>query len=275
MQQRLAPFVVEPGAAGDGKRLAVQAQRAAHRQLRLAQIVAGLCRIGALARVAGLALQQHRLGGGELQVEREISRGRVELRLVGMPADAAAAHQPPAAQAHIGVGRRCLGDAEAGAGDARVVAQALLPQVGHRGMSEQHLARGEAAGVIGGYVGARAKERELESIRVTRSRRVEPTGHVPPLGAELGMAAEVARQRDRHTRPHDRLRRCLALPRRQRGREQQRTPRQAHQSSFTASTASRDAARRAAIAAVTVPAATTAAHSSANRPHGARSSMVQ
>ena len=48
-----------------------------------------------------------------------------------------------------------------------------------------------------------------------------------------------------------------------------------HQSSFTDSTALRDAARRAVQAAVTTPAATTAALSRASRAQGSTSSMVQ
>jgi hypothetical protein len=103
-------------------------------------------------------------------------------------------------------------------------------------------------------------------------------GDVPPLGAQLRMRAVV-------TRKHERApgqcrgdgRGGQARPGQwptQSARKQQVAPAH-HQSSFTASTASRPAAARPDSQAVTVPAATTAAHRASRRAQGAARSMVQ
>ena len=57
-----------------GTALAGAPQRALHRQLRLAQVVAGLGFVRPLAREAGIALQQQRLGGAQLQLQLEVLR---------------------------------------------------------------------------------------------------------------------------------------------------------------------------------------------------------
>jgi hypothetical protein len=59
-------------------------------------------------------------------------------------------------------------DAEAAAGDALVVSQPALLQVGQCGMGEQQLLGGEAARLIGCDIGSRAEERDLEAAAVCR-----------------------------------------------------------------------------------------------------------
>src|SRR3954469_14875953 len=66
-------------------------------------------------------------------------------------------------------------------------------------MREQDLARIEAGRVVALLLWPRAEEGDLEA-----ERSFQPAGDVPPLGAEVGMRAVVARE-DERPRPHLRI----------------------------------------------------------------------
>ena len=188
----VAPLVVEPGAAGDAGGPALDRERAPHGELRLAVVAARLFRPRPLAREAAFALQDERLGRGERQVVGEAGAVARRVRLVGARARRTAACEAPIAQDERGVGGRGLGDAEAAARDALVVAQASRREVGDGAVREQHLARREAARLRAGDGGGGTEERDLEAPEALAGG--ERAGHVPPLGARLEMRAEVARE---------------------------------------------------------------------------------
>ena len=78
--------------------------RGAHAQLRQAVVVAGLLRQRALARMPGLALQQHRLGGLQ-SAARALNAACAPptCAVVATARRGAAAPQPPRAEPHVGV----------------------------------------------------------------------------------------------------------------------------------------------------------------------------
>src|SRR5262249_430218 len=103
----------------------------------------------------------------------------------------------------------------------------------------------------------------------------EPAGDVPPLVAELRMAAAVARKLQRHAWPHRGV-----IARGERGRRQQaerdeRGGAQPHHSSSTALTAAPPIAWRPLAIAVSVASASMTATNSARSRHGRCSSMPQ
>src|SRR6185295_1425172 len=120
-------------------------ERALHRELRLAVVVAAGARSRALAGDAVPPLQQWRLRGVELEVEREGRGVAGDVRAVAARVRCAAAREAPVAQGHLGLARPRRGDAEAAARDALVVAQPPAREVGDCGMGEQQLARRETA----------------------------------------------------------------------------------------------------------------------------------
>ena len=86
----------------------------------------------------------------------------------------------------------CIGarKIEAGARGPLRVHQPAAGRIGERGMRDDDLARGERARVLLLELRLRAKESDLETqLRV--SARGEPARHVPPLDAEVRMAAVV------------------------------------------------------------------------------------
>jgi hypothetical protein len=156
---------------------------------------------------------------------------------------------------------------EAFARDALVVPQFAPLHVGERRVREDQLPGREARAHVLRAVHAGAEERDLEA-ELALARNGAP-GEVPPFGAEIRMRAMIARETQLGRRQRERR------LREEGGGRQQQGPAAHHQSSFTASTASRPAAARPASHAVTVPAATTAAHSAINRSHGTSRSIVQ
>jgi len=78
-------------------------------------------------------------------------------------------------------------------------------RIGQRRMREHDLLRRKGAWVLIACA-ARAEKRHLESHRLAVG-RIEPTGHVPPLGAEIGMRAVIGRELQRNAGPHLRERR--------------------------------------------------------------------
>ena len=123
------------------------------------------------------------------------------------------AHQRPVAQPQPRIVGGGLGDAEAGAGDALVVPLAALGQVAEGGVGEHELRGGEAAAGVGGHAGVAAKEGDLEA-ELAPVGHLQRTGEIPPLGAGVGVGAEVGREFERpgrhrgvrlpHTRPQRR-----------------------------------------------------------------------
>src|SRR5882762_6485857 len=117
-----------------------------------------------------------------------------------------------------------------------------------------------------------AKESDLHAEFLAAD-RLEPAGDVPPLAAELRMAAVVARELQRRALAH---RRILALPVDEDGeqgaRQREREP---HQSSFTARTASPLIARRPLAIAVNVASTSITATNSARSCQGRCNSMPQ
>src|SRR5690348_16175389 len=99
-------------------------------------------------------------------------------------------------------------------------------------MRKEDLPRVEGARVVGLLVRAGAEEGHLKTHRV-----VEPTGDVPPLGAELRMRAVVAREGESPPRSHLRIndvcRPCAPNERKYRQKQEIPAP---HQSSRTART---------------------------------------
>src|SRR5204863_8497543 len=123
-EKRIAPLMVEPGGAGDRDRLAaVEREQATHRKLRLAVVEAELRGVGPLARDAALALQQHRLRRGELEVEAKARAVARRTRAVTARPVRALAGEAPVAKDQARVGLGSGGDAEAAAREALVGAQ--------------------------------------------------------------------------------------------------------------------------------------------------------
>jgi hypothetical protein len=226
-QQLVAPFMVQPAPAGGAALAAALCQGRLHRQLRLAVVVAGVLRQRSLARMAGLPLQQQRLGRCQVECQREAGVGRGQ---PGGVVAVAGALQAPGAERDAGitapgvhVRQRLV------AGPAlNALRVAVLPagDVGDRGMREQQLARGEAAGQVGGERGAAAEEGDLPTDRCGLRRFAQPAGRVPPLDAGAGVRTMVARKAQRALRRDGVVVRWSGGPRRQgRGSGQQREPR--------------------------------------------------
>src|SRR5258707_5794609 len=102
-------------------------------------------------------------------------------------------------------------------------------------MREEQLPRREPARNVFGDARPVAEKSDLHA-ELLAACRPEPAGDVPPLAAELRMAAVVARELQRHARAH---RRVPALPADEGGEQSERQRgRGTHQSSFTPPTAS-------------------------------------
>src|SRR5262245_20096638 len=145
-------------------------------------------------------------------------------------------------------------------------------------MREQHLLRGKRTRIVLVNRRAGAEERHLKTERRT-VRGLEPSGAVPPSGAEFGMRAVILREEEFDAR-HDR--RIGREPRRVRRRrcgrdesENEKPEAPDHQSSLTAFTASNDSARRPASSAVAAAAAISATVTVANSAYGSLVSIVQ
>ena len=89
-----------------------------------------------------------------------------------------------------------LREPESRARRALVVPQAAERRIGDRRVREQQLRRREAARAVFGHARARAKERDLHA-EVAAARVAHPARDVPPLRAKRGMAAVIARKRER------------------------------------------------------------------------------
>ena len=249
--------MVEPGAAAHRQALAGTPQRALHGQLRFAQVVAGLGLVRPLARETGVALQQQRLGGAQLQLQLEVLRPAaageapncVRYRL---PPSSSLPLQRPAADAQVGVvhrgPRQRRGLVAGPARDALRVQVRPGGQVGQRGMGKQQVARGEAAVQRFGQAGAAAEEGDLKAEALIAG-PTQLAGDVPPLDGGAEVRAVVARKAQRAAAAHAVF--DLAGPgqaRWQAQRQQRRGQAVAaahHQSSLTDSSAARDAAARA------------------------------
>ena len=245
MQELSAPFVIEPGRAtaigrdrwsaggsGSGMRCAGAASHwqaligdadlAVECHLRLAVVPARLCWPGSFARHAARALQQHGLGGPERQLQAEVARRH--LRQVG----AVQALERPVVQAQIGVTLAGLRDREPLTRYALVVPEAAAPKVGQRGVGKQQMARSKARSHCLRGLQPYPEESQLKAQIVplfARARRAV-TGDVPPFGAQLRMAAEIAREGKR----------CRRRRASRRGQPQGRTQAREHQPAQSAGT---------------------------------------
>ena len=90
-----------------------------------------------------------------------------------------------------------LGEAEARARRALVVAQARRARIGERRVREQELPRREARSGSSSATPGRLRKNVTWTPSSRAARVAEPAGDVPPLGAECRMAAVVARKRER------------------------------------------------------------------------------
>jgi hypothetical protein len=139
----------------------------------------------ALAAEAALALE-HELAREERKVEVEIARG--DLRLVALPLQL----EPPVVDPDAGAVELGVREREAGAGGALVVREPAALRIGERRVREEDLSGVEFARIVAGLFRPRAEECDLESNRPARC--PYPAGDVPPLDAELGMCAVIARE---------------------------------------------------------------------------------
>jgi ABC-type lipoprotein release transport system permease subunit len=267
---RLAgPLVVEPGHPLDLEGAAFRDHAPVDREMRLAVVVAGVGGRRPLAGEAAIALEQDRLRRREAKVEGKVLA--VDLRAVvrALPSE------PPVVDAHVGVARGRLHHALERAAAALRVEEARLARIGEGGMGEQHLLRGEAAGIrLRGRV-AHAEERDLEPEPPGRIPFLtQMAGHVPPLDAVAGMRAGVAGEFQRSTR-HDRVegeRRNGGEGGERRGGRPKERP---HASSFTARIASCRTASAALARAPPAQVATIAATSASRTAAGQWTSMLQ
>lgn len=108
------------------------------------------------------------------------------------------AREQPVAQAHLRVALQRLGNAEARAGNALVVQLATALHVGQRRVRKHELARGEGGLHALRGIHARAKKGDLKAPQPLVGLRM--AGDVPPLGAQIGVAAVVAREGQRARR---------------------------------------------------------------------------
>ena len=143
-----------------------------------------------------------------------------------------------------GAGQRRLGVARP-ARDALRVQVLAGAQVGERGMRKQQVARGEAAVQLRRQAGAAAEEGDLEAV-VRVAVGAQLAGDVPPLDGRAQVRAVVARKVQRAAAAHrlvGRLRKPGAVAASSSVPRQSR--RRTYQSSFTDSSAAREAAARA------------------------------
>src|SRR5258708_5405232 len=187
------PFMIEPRAAAD----LTAVHFADHAQQRLAVVVARFLGPQSLAAVAVLALEHRLVVDEKGQIEIELARR--DLGVVAVAFEKQLPVVDPDAGA-LGLG---LGERVPGARSDLVVQQAGALRIRERGVREEHLARVEAARVVALLFRPRAEEGDLEA-----ERPIEPSGDVPPLGAEIRMRAMIAREFERARRDY----RVLDLP---------------------------------------------------------------
>ena len=143
--------MVHPGACGpggvNGQGAAAHHHAAAHGQLGLAVVVAGLLGQRPLARQTPLPLQQQGLGGFKLQLQTKLltrdpcgiaARGGIRARALRV-----LPQQAPVAQSHRRVGFAGFGHAKPGARHALVVQQLLPLHIGNGRVGKQQLLGGK------------------------------------------------------------------------------------------------------------------------------------
>jgi hypothetical protein len=179
--------VIEPGLAGDCAPAPVDDDLAAHSQLRQAVVVAGREWTGALATESPLALQQRRLHAVEVEAHHEV----VALHdgVIAIPVLA----NRPVVEPHVGESLACVRQIEPGPRRALGVPQAADGRIRDRRVPEQDLPRRKPARIRFAQARPHAKKRDLEADRLGVL-VLDPTRHVPPLDAEIGMRALVARE---------------------------------------------------------------------------------
>src|SRR5258708_26164051 len=147
--------------------------------------------------------------------------------------------------------------------------QVPLLRIGERGVREEHLPRIEAARVVALLLRPRAKEGDLESLGT-----IQPSGDVPPLAAEFGMRAMVARKFERSW-TNDRV---LHLPGPRKRREKRQCEKRTslhYQSSRTARTGPMPIASLPETMAVATANTSKMTTSVVSRSSGGWSSMLQ
>ncbi len=227
-------------------------QRALRRQLRFAQVVAGLGFVRALAREAGVALQQQRLGGAQLQLQLEAVGGAAEAGAVQAEAGVVAALQRPAAQPQVGVAVEARASAASGSPDQRAIRCACwcVPAArsvnaawaNSRWRAAKRLSRPAASPV-------RLRKKVIWKPRRRSPGGAQLAGQVPPFDGRAEVRAMVARKAQRAAAAHRSSRRRAS-----RGSGQAQRPAApragrrggaSYQSSLTDSSAAREAAARA------------------------------
>ena len=213
-QQSVAPLMVQPGQAARARRVAapLQADLPLHRHLRQAVVIAEMLGRGPLARHAALALQQHRLGFGEIQIQRKALglhlRAQATVTLPG---------QRPVLQEQAGVFRLrpglVCGVAASGqarpAGYALVAVQGFTGYVANGGVGKQQVLCGQfGTRALGGCHFA-AEKRDLKAQRGRRSARKGAARDVPPLGLKAWVGAKVLRELQGFVQGHPGLRGCV------------------------------------------------------------------
>ena len=175
-------------------------QRAGDRELRLAVVAARLLGARPLAREPADALQQHRLRRRRAR-GRSRSRRRRWQRARGSgcarPAPSRRKRQSRSTTSVSALGG--LGDAEAAARDALVVAQPALREVGAARRARTPAAcAANRLGCVAGEAGGRAKERDLEAVAAARPPSARRSAYHHSM-RRLGMRAEVARKLQRRS----------------------------------------------------------------------------
>ena len=126
-----------------GKWLASHLDVARERELRLADVAAGVLWQRPFAGQALLALQQQGLGAGGGERQREILCLRADRVAAASGRSDGLALQQPVRQPDIGIGFAGLRNTKACARDALVMAQAFPGDIGESGVREQQLPGGE------------------------------------------------------------------------------------------------------------------------------------
>src|SRR5258708_8783603 len=147
--------------------------------------------------------------------------------------------------------------------------QVPLLRIGERGVREKPLPRIEAARVVALLLRPRAKEGDLESLRT-----VQPAGDVPPLAAEFGMRAMVAREFERSW-TNDRVLHLPGPRKRRKKRQCEKRTSLHYQSSRTARTGPMPIASLPERTAVTTANTSRTVTSVTRRRMGGCSSMLQ
>ena len=191
MQQLLAPLVVQPGLAASPRSCGPAATAGRRRRAAAGCSSSWPALRRPLARQARIALQQHAAASAR-------SAGRARSRWPAAPAcrssPGCASRSSRQSRSRILSSPAVPATPKPAARDALVVPQLAAVHVGHGGMREQQLPGGEARLRMPGVTSdARAKESDLEAELLRPPPCAWPRD-VPPLGAQLGMRAMVARE---------------------------------------------------------------------------------